>query len=283
MNKKGFTLVEILAVIVILGLVITITATKGFGAFDNTKIAITKENENAIKEAANVLMTEVKECDEEINKELIESFTSVGKKCSDLKEEASSSQCLDIRLDYLIDNDYITGNGAKDILDLYPEYSIKGCLKNENINIDLPTKEELEKELTNKLYVDQNNGNDSNDGSKSKPFKTLKKAYEIASSDELTYIYFLGDYKFEKDEILTNNKEITLTAINNSTKLEFNNENTKSYITNKNILNIKKINFDSGKGIIANDGTLNIDSVKVTNLNGRFVLILEKQRLKILI
>ena len=36
-SKKGFTLVELLAVIVILGIIITITATKGFGAFDNTK------------------------------------------------------------------------------------------------------------------------------------------------------------------------------------------------------------------------------------------------------
>ena len=58
MNKKGFTLVEILAVIVILSLVVTITATKGFGTFGNAKNKITKENERIIKESVNVLLEE---------------------------------------------------------------------------------------------------------------------------------------------------------------------------------------------------------------------------------
>lgn len=149
MNKKGFTLVELLAVIVILGLVMTIVGTKGFGAFDNTKKAITKQNESAIKEAANVIMTEVKECDEELSKDIIEHFVGKSKTCSDLKAEASKEECLDIRLDYMINNNFITGNGANDVLKTYPNYTVKGCLDDEKITIKLPTKEELEKDEDN--------------------------------------------------------------------------------------------------------------------------------------
>ena len=148
MNKKGFTLVELLAVIVILGLVMTIVGTKGFGAFDNTKKAITKQNESAIKEAANVLMTEVKECDEELSKDIIENFVGKGKTCSDLKSKASTETCLDISLEYMIKNNFITGNGANDVLESYPNYTVKGCLDNEKITIKLPSKEELEKDKT---------------------------------------------------------------------------------------------------------------------------------------
>lgn len=146
MNKKGFTLVELLAVIVILGLVMTIVGTKGFGAFDNTKKAITRQNESAIKEAANVLMTEVKECDEELSKDIIEYFVGDEKTCSDLKAKASTEDCLDISLEYMIKNNFITGNGANDVLKTYPNYTVKGCLDNEKSNIKLPTKDELEKD-----------------------------------------------------------------------------------------------------------------------------------------
>ena len=50
MNKKGFTLVEILATISILSLIMIIVATKGFGVFDSTKGKINNLNkENLIK------------------------------------------------------------------------------------------------------------------------------------------------------------------------------------------------------------------------------------------
>ena len=67
MNKKGFTLVEILAVIVLLGLIMTIVGTKGFGAFDNTKKKINEQNIKAIEEAGRIYMVEVEECDDDID------------------------------------------------------------------------------------------------------------------------------------------------------------------------------------------------------------------------
>ena len=118
MNKKGFTLVELLAVIVILGLVITIVGTKGFGAFDNTKKAITRQNINAIKEASRVLATQIENCDDELDNELwttsdLTDFNSIPaekKNCSGLKEKMSSNECIKITVKYLIDNDYLSDN-----------------------------------------------------------------------------------------------------------------------------------------------------------------------------
>lgn len=270
MNKKGFTLVELLAVIVILGLVITIVGTKGFGAFDNTKKAITKQNESAIKEAANVLMTEVKECDEELSKDIIEHFVGKGKTCSDLKAEASKEECLDIRLDYMINNNFITGNGANDVLDLYPDYTVKGCLNNGKTTISLPTSEELDDQSKSHLYVNQNKGNDESDGSKTAPFKTLKKAFAAASNDSKTTIHLLSNYSFSEEDTLTNEKDITLTS--NKNTIDFNNEGRASYyIINKKSLNIYNIIFTRGRKIISNYGTLNIKNVNVNNLSGAFI------------
>ena len=55
LNKKGFTLVELIATIVILALVIVIVATKGFGAFDSAKNKITTMNEESLKEFAEIV------------------------------------------------------------------------------------------------------------------------------------------------------------------------------------------------------------------------------------
>ena len=66
MNKKGFTLVELISVLVILSLVITIVATKGFGAFNNAKDAISEQNLKTIKDAVNFLKVEVENCNDDL-------------------------------------------------------------------------------------------------------------------------------------------------------------------------------------------------------------------------
>ena len=113
MNKKGFTLVEILAVIVILSLVVTITATKGFGAFGNAKNKITKENERTIKESVNVLLEELNNCDDDLKdyEDLSQYFYSGAdaiNSCADLKSKIKSTDAS-IELKELVDNNVING------------------------------------------------------------------------------------------------------------------------------------------------------------------------------
>lgn len=111
MNKRGFTLVELLATIVILGLVITITATKGFGAFDNTKKAINEQNVKAIEEAAKVLDTEIDNCDDNMDDDLRRMFNN--KTCAQIQD--SKKQCIKLTINDLIENDYISGNDLSKI------------------------------------------------------------------------------------------------------------------------------------------------------------------------
>jgi len=59
MNKKGFTLVELLAVIVLLGLILVITMTNGFGIFNKAKSGINQIEENNLIEAAKVFLVDV--------------------------------------------------------------------------------------------------------------------------------------------------------------------------------------------------------------------------------
>lgn len=118
MNKKGFTLVELLAVIVILGLVMTIVGTKGFGAFDNTKKAITSQNINAIKESAKVYLTDVIYCDDDIDTDFVNetkkslSLDESVKNCEDLKTYYNISRT--IPFSFLKDNKYISGSDIED-------------------------------------------------------------------------------------------------------------------------------------------------------------------------
>ena len=162
MNKKGFTLVELLAVIVILSLVITITATKGFGAFDNTKKAITKENLNAIKEAANVLAEQIDNCDDDIDSELFDGDNSlaalkgINRSCDALKEKMSSTDCISVTVDYLITNKYLSEN--KDFENLKEEI-VKICKKNNKITIDMSNIENPDNK-PNETNPDDNKGSE---------------------------------------------------------------------------------------------------------------------------
>ena len=145
MNKKGFTLVELLAVIVILGLVITIVGTKGFGAFDNTKKAITSQNINAIKESAKVYLTDVIYCDDDIDTDFVNetklslSLDESVKNCEDLKTYYNTIRT--IPFSFLKDNKYISGSDIEDD-SLYnnDKIEIKGRINESKIEINVNLK-----------------------------------------------------------------------------------------------------------------------------------------------
>ena len=108
MNKKGFTFVELLAVIVVLALILIISVTKGFGAFGSTKNSINEQNRKAIEEAAKVLLLEIENCSMETEDyvELAQYFSGIGtvSTCDDLKQELSTKKSVNIenfKRDYL--------------------------------------------------------------------------------------------------------------------------------------------------------------------------------------
>ena len=145
MNKKGMTLVEILAVIVILSLIIVIVATGGFGVFDNSKKKIYEETVNQVKESVNVLMVDVQNCDGSTHSDLLltaSSLVSEGtevKSCNELVSSASGNidsddYCIQVTLGYLIDNNYISGSNVES---MNRNMRFKACLDEDN-----PTEEE---------------------------------------------------------------------------------------------------------------------------------------------
>ena len=146
MNKKGFTLIELIAVLVILSLVIVVVATKGFGAFDKVKTEIDEQNLKTIKDAAEFLMTEVKYCDEDINENLFGIFGIFGdsvaegeSKCDKLQEKATTNTGLEIELIYLLIAEYITNSGVQEISNKKPNLKVRGCLDiNGKITIKMP-------------------------------------------------------------------------------------------------------------------------------------------------
>lgn len=121
-NKRGFTLVELIGVIAILGMVMVIVATNGLGAFNNAKTKLKEEDEKTIVEAAKVLMTDVLYCDEKVNEYLLKNtdeddfayvngFTSgTTVTCDNLISKAKAGDTFTITLDFLIDNKYVTGS-----------------------------------------------------------------------------------------------------------------------------------------------------------------------------
>lgn len=62
MNKKGFTLVEILAVLVILSLIFVIIYPNIQDAFDNSKKAISELNKKQIEDSVKIIVDEVIYC-----------------------------------------------------------------------------------------------------------------------------------------------------------------------------------------------------------------------------
>lgn len=119
LNNKGFTLVELLSVIVLLGLILVIVGTKGLGVFDNAKVAIDNQNKEAIIEGAKVLLVEIENCDEFILGDLKKVFDGISK-CEEIQ-----NQNLSIQLSKLIENNYITNSGVREIYESYPNLYVE--------------------------------------------------------------------------------------------------------------------------------------------------------------
>ncbi len=111
MNKKGFTLVEILAVIVILGLIMVIVATKGFGAFNSTKNEIAKLNNKAIEEGLELLKVDIENCNDELDSDIYNGMF----KFDNCHEMITNIGGKEITLKTLIENGYIEGAGVEEI------------------------------------------------------------------------------------------------------------------------------------------------------------------------
>ena len=168
MNKKGFTLVELLAVMVILALITTIVATNGFGAFNNTKKAINEQNINAIKEAAKILMTDLEHCDNDLEeyKELKTYFEVpvTISSCYDLKKEIADSPngiSVDIQK---FKEDYIKNDSVTSIdTDIMISYDLEN------------DKAKLEKFYASKgtlMYISNNQGKHNTNAQTTLEFKT---------------------------------------------------------------------------------------------------------------
>lgn len=92
MNKKGFTLVEILAVIVILSLLLILTIPSIRNALTSGKNKISEINKKQIEDAAKIIVDEVIYCNmTEITK------TALGEiKCSDAKTKLINGVDIDV-------------------------------------------------------------------------------------------------------------------------------------------------------------------------------------------
>ena len=94
MNKKGFTLVEILAVLVILSLLLILTIPSIKNALTNGKNKITEINKKQIEDAAKIIVDEVIYCNmTEITKKALGDETS----CSIAKTKLINGVNIDLK------------------------------------------------------------------------------------------------------------------------------------------------------------------------------------------
>ncbi len=108
MNKKGFTLVEILSVIVVLSIVIILAYPAISSSFNKSKNQISDLNKKSIKEAAEVFAQEVYICDSSSN--IINDLNEIYKanlNCKDAREKLNNDG-ITITLEYLKEKDYLS-------------------------------------------------------------------------------------------------------------------------------------------------------------------------------
>ena len=128
-NKKGFTLIEILSVIILLGIILTVVTTIGLNAFGNSKEKIFEQTKTELEKAAKVVLNDIDICDDDLDTELLESdlISDSNVNCSTLKEKARD--CINVPIDYLIDHEYITGNNVLEVENTNPNMKFEICLE----------------------------------------------------------------------------------------------------------------------------------------------------------
>ena len=98
MNKKGFTLVEILAVLVILSLLLILTIPSIKNALTNRKNKINEINKKQIEDAAKIIVDEVIYCNmTEIAKDALKDETSDEISCSIAKTKLINGVNIDLK------------------------------------------------------------------------------------------------------------------------------------------------------------------------------------------
>lgn len=98
MNKKGFTLVEVLAVLVILSLLLILTIPNIRDALTNGKNKINEINKKQIEDAAKIIVDEVIYCNmTEIAKDALKDETSDEISCSIAKTKLINGVNIDLK------------------------------------------------------------------------------------------------------------------------------------------------------------------------------------------
>jgi len=114
MNKKGFTLVELLAVIAVMALLIIITATSGFGVFKKAKGGINQIEEDNLIEAAKVFLVDVEN-------DFVSSYPS---DCT--QDDFLNGNTCNVKVSYIIDK--------------YMDKTPKSCDGNKFLNLSIEKK-----------------------------------------------------------------------------------------------------------------------------------------------
>ena len=133
-NNKGFTLIELLAVLVIIGIIITIIASRGFTAFNNAKKSISEINKKVILDSANIVMEDIKACDDSMDNSTIFSkdlYKDISRDFSNCKDLITSAKVgLNLSIEGMKKQNYLSINDLEDASKYTDEYvNVKGILK----------------------------------------------------------------------------------------------------------------------------------------------------------
>lgn len=108
MNKKGFTLVEVIAVISVLALVMIIVIPAVSRQFTNSKEALSKINRKNASESAMLFGTDVVTCDKNALNILKEKVSEKSDEAYCVTARDAISTGLEVSLDFLKSNNYLT-------------------------------------------------------------------------------------------------------------------------------------------------------------------------------